>query len=113
MSGFMVLQVWQETGLEGECLVDDGSGWYPESHVEADPESYRLSGDKQELWWAEYSAPGYMDRTDSVCASTPWGAALAAFELYGDFESREERSELASMFWQLRREGFKVERVNI
>ena len=99
MSGFMQLQVWQEDGAD--FVTESGYG------VELRPLSYgdepigatKVSG----LWWAEYTAPGYLDRTDPVYGETPQEAARECFYMYGvDEQGSGDRKELAAILWEIR-----------
>ena len=109
MAGFMEMQVWRENARYAKCS-DGGEGYYPDSYIAADPDSYTVEeGDpSRTLWWAEYSAPGYMDRTDPVYGATAREAIQECFALYGDEESAEERSEYAAMLWEARKLDRKV-----
>lgn len=73
----MRLQVWRE-----KSVSDGDGGLIPISERET------IEGGKPGpiLWWACYSAPGYMDRTESVAGDTAEEAILAAFDLFGDEE---------------------------
>lgn len=93
MAGFMVLQVWREGGVENP----DGE-IYPASS--ANENDTPLLGQR---WWAQYSAPGYMDQTTPVYAESAVDAAKVCFDLFGDWESPEERSEYASVLWECRK----------
>ena len=100
MAGFMTLSVWQENGV---VIIDpdDPSNEYsiPESHHH-DQEAIGLVAD---FWWAQYSASGYLDRTDCVSAETPADAARECFEIYGDDTDKADRDELAEILWQIRK----------
>jgi hypothetical protein len=97
MAGFMTLQVWREDGVE---VKRDGNEYMlPSSYADFD-ERTGITSDA--LWWAEYSASGYMDRTDPVSGKTAVEAARECWELYGSDEP-EERRELASVLWQARK----------
>lgn len=100
MAGFMTLQVWQENGV---VIIDpdDPSNEYsiPESHHH-DQEAIGLVEDS---WWAQYSANGYMDCTDTVSAETAVDAARECFEIFGNDEDKADRDELAAVLWQARK----------
>lgn len=100
MSGFMTLEVWQEMGAEFDVPYE-GLQFLPLTVGMAN--DYTRQGPRENAWWAQYSAPGYMDQTEMVHGTTPSEAAKACFELYGDWESPEERAELASVLWQCRK----------
>lgn len=99
MAGFMRLQVWREH----RALVRDDEGGLisvPLSEV-GDRE---VEERQPPAWWACYSAPGYMDRTETVgpCASAIQ-AAREAFGMYGDDEhGSPDRSELAKFLFNER-----------
>jgi hypothetical protein len=102
MAGFMQLQVWQEVGLEAIDPEDTSNSYLmPQSYAEH-CESIAEPDIDPHAWWAEYTAPGYMDKTDCVYGKTPIEAARECFELYGDWESTEDRSELAAVLWKCR-----------
>lgn len=123
MSGHMRLQVWKEIAEE-----HDGS-LYPRSYCadgeccpafestgkqECGPECRGLApiGDERgEAWFAEYTAPGYMDKTDFVVSTVgPIDAAQECFALYGygdDEKWSDERTELAQVICSARRQGFR------
>lgn len=111
MAGHMRLQVWSEAAEE-----HDGS-LYPQSACDGD---YCPAGEAHsptcklpnisagEAWFAEYTAPGYMDRTDPVVSTIgPIDAAREAFALFGDDTDPEERRELAQVIRQARAQGFR------
>ncbi len=103
MAGFMVLKVWREAGVEALDPEDINCTYLqPESHVGAE---HRVAGGESDTnaWWAQYSAPGYMDRTDVVHGTTAVEAALECFAIYGNDESKEDRDELAAILWQARK----------
>ena len=105
MSGFMRLQLWQEPA---ERLDDPRYGdVVPRSEAEADGSRASYSVDRSDYsatWWAEYSAPGYMDRTDTVGPyEDPIEATLAAITLYGDNEpGSDDRREAARIIRNIR-----------
>lgn len=113
MAGFMRLEVWQEKAICAEEPDDRGNyHLWPESYAEGlkttGHEKYCGCTETGTLqWWAEYTAPGYLDRTDPVYGDTPTEAARECFNLYGNEESPEERSELAAMLWECRKLGRK------
>lgn len=99
MSGHMKLSVWREAAV---YIADDDSTLYPLSEHEDDHTPSGTFG-----WWGQYTAPGYMDRTDT---SGPYASAAEAaretFALYGDDEpGSDDRRELAAILWQLRARG--------
>jgi hypothetical protein len=97
MAGFMVMQVWREPGVC--CETPDGEQTLPVSVVDAN--SYKALYVVGGLYWAEYSAPGYMDRTDPVCGATPAEVINACFDLYGNEEDEaevKERDELLARY---------------
>jgi hypothetical protein len=93
MAGFMRLEVWREMALDVNGDV------YPESEVDSDllPLARKVGA----RWFANYSAPGYMDRTETVGPyNSPLKAARECFGLYGDTETGSaDRSELAQFIW--------------
>ena len=93
MAGFMVLQVWREMAVENAdgCL-------YP---VSASEENDTPLG--EERWFAQYSAPGYMDCTDTVWGETAREALGACWALFGDDQDPSERSEYAACLWEARK----------
>lgn len=112
MAGFMVMQVWQEAGAtfetpDGQCFLPLSYGEGLEmARLDRDGEpAYNENGptDPDVTWWCEYSAPGYMDRTDPVYGATAREAIEACWALYGDDESSEERFEYAAMLWEARK----------
>jgi hypothetical protein len=110
MSGFMVLQVWKEAAEEHDGAL------YPRSHCEDGcpcPDAHGPDCDLPtvsagEAWFAEYTAPGYMDRTDNVCSTLgPIEAARECFATYADDTDPDERAELARVIRQARAQGFR------
>lgn len=89
MSGFMKLQVWQEPEHNGS----------PISEADEQPEHIR-----PKVWWGQYSAPGYMDRTETCGPfASAADAARETFALFGDNEPGSgDRRELASILWNIR-----------
>ena len=86
MSGFMKLHCWHESKA-WECSFEGGFTELLEPG-----------------WFAWYTAPGYMDRTDPVGPyKGPIPALRAAFDSYGDPESPDDRRELAGLLWEARR----------
>ena len=85
----MRLQVWAEPEHNG----------LPISEADEQPEHI---GPK--VWWGQYSAPGYMDRTETCGPfASPAEAARKTFELFGDDErGSEDRAELARILRQIR-----------
>lgn len=102
MSGFMQLQVYPAMSVTiGGTRVEEGSACpscdaYDNTTCECAHEG-RKPG-----WFARYSAPGYLDCTDTVYGSTPDEAACEAFALYGDDTNQDDRRELAAILWQCR-----------
>ena len=101
----MRLQVWQEPA---ERLDDPDYGdVVPLSEAEAYSDRPAYSVDRSDYsgtWWAGYSAPGYMDRTDTVGPyEDPIEATLAALVLYGDNEpGSDDRREAACIIRNIR-----------
>ena len=97
MSGFMQLQVWRENAVETEsgCAMPE-TDWTPEDGPRV--------GQPMRAWWGCYSAPGYMDRTETCGPfASPAEAARKTFELFGDDErGSEDRAELARILRQIR-----------
>lgn len=80
MSGFMQLRVWQDdavTTRDGLVL--------PREQAEADQKADPIeSVDQPDMWWGEYTASGYMDRTDACGPfETPVEAVVETFKLLG------------------------------
>ena len=103
MSGFMVLQVWAEPSAE----TSDGEGPMPLAEATAhcnDRAAHTVNVSKGRFWWGRYSAPGYMDRTDTCGPFTSAAeAARETFALYGDDEpGSDDRKELAALLWNIR-----------
>jgi hypothetical protein len=109
MAGFMELQVWKAAAEEhdGVLYPQDmcGEGCpCPDSHGSDCDLPSTSAG---QAWFARYSAPGYLDRTDPVYSTTgPIDAARQAFETYGS-DSEQERRELAQVIRQARAQGFR------
>lgn len=106
MSGHMKLSVWSEPA---ERLDDPDNGdLVPRSEAGADDSRAAYSAPEHaHAWWGQYTAPGYMDRTDT---SGPYASAAEAaretFALYGDDEpGSDDRRELAALLWQIRARG--------
>jgi len=94
MAGHMKLQVWKEN-----VAVDREGVKRPASTVQLS-ELDTLYGHK--AWWGEYSAPGYMDKTDPVGPNhSPERAAVDAFDMYGDLDSLADRQELVEVMRNL------------
>jgi len=97
MAGFMRLTVWAEEGL----AFNDAEA--PRS--ETPDEVSELAESIGMRYWANYTAPGYMDRTDT-CG--PFTSALEAArecaELFGDLEEKgsPDRVELANVIREIR-----------
>ena len=104
MAGFMVMQVWRENARYARDS-EGGEGYYPDSMIAACAEAYTIEegAPSRALWFAQYTAPGYMDRTDPVYGNTAREAIEECFRLYGDDEDPAERSEYASMLWEARK----------
>ena len=103
MSGFMQLQIWRENSRY--ATRDDGAeGYFPDSYIAADSASYQVdSGNpSRSLWWAEYSAPGYMDRTDPTWGTTAVEACQECFNMYGDDDNPEEVDEFNAVLEECR-----------
>lgn len=97
MSGHMRLSVWR-----AEIHEDNDGQTYPDP----DDDLPTLATGRK-AWWGQYTAPGYMDRTDT---SGPYASAAEAaretFALYGDDEpGSDDRRELAALLWQIRARG--------
>lgn len=106
--GFMELQVWRENGRYAKETGDMGEGYYPDSYIAACPEAYVVEegSPSRAMWWAEYSAPGYMDKTDVCYGETAIEAAYEAFRLYGDdTPGSDDRRELAQVIRNIRAQG--------
>ena len=99
MAGFMTLKVWREDGAEFPSAEGYDTELRPLTWGD-DPIGGTL---RSGLWWAQYSASGYMDQTDPVYADTAAAAARECFDTFGNDESQEERDELASVLWEIRR----------
>lgn len=89
MSGFMRLTVYRAKYAD----YAPSAGGYAEMR-ECDTvdssEDLQVVSDVATAWFARYSAPGYMDQTDSVGPfQTPSEAAQACFDLYGDQERED------------------------
>ena len=102
MAGFMELVFWQEASV-----CDDDGNYIPRSFA---PEEIQRGGviAHGSLWWAQYTAPGYMDQTDPVYGDTAVEALEECFAMYGDDTDPEERAEYAACLWEarkLRRKG--------
>ena len=92
----MRLRVWGEPAV---YTSDDDSTLYPLSENEEDHTPSGTFG-----WWGQYSAPGYMDRTETCGPfASPAEAARETFKVYGDDErGSEDRRELARVLWKIR-----------
>lgn len=82
MSGFMKLQVWPELAVEARLDVDCNEVM-PQSVADANSYPYTVVGKR---WFAQYSAPGYMDQTGHVMADTAEEAIDECLALYGEDE---------------------------
>lgn len=104
MAGFMVLDVWRENARWAQDCAG-GDGYVPDEIIRANPDQYVVErgSPSKALWFARYTAPGYLDQTDLVYADTAVGAARECFAMYGDDEDPAERSELAAVLWQARK----------
>lgn len=103
MSGFMQLQVWAEPSAE----TSDGQGPMPLDEASIycnDRAAHTVNVSKERVWWGRYSAPGYMDRTETCGPFTSAAeAARETFALFGDDEpGSDDRRELARILWQIR-----------
>lgn len=98
MSGFMQLRVWNENAEE----TADG-----EIVPQSDEQGEASVGPR---WFAYYTAPGYMDRTDYVVSEIgPIDAARECFLMFGDSDGTdpESRRELAQIIRQCRAQGHR------
>lgn len=99
MARFMTLSVWKEDGAEFASADGYDTELRPLTWGD-DP----IGGTLQPgLWWAQYSASGYLDHTDPVCGDDAAAAARECFAAFGDDESQEDRDELASVLWEIRK----------
>ena len=105
MAGFMELVFWQEMGAD-YVVPGEGEQFLPLSIGVAN--DYSRQGERRNAWWAQYTAPGYMDQTDPVYGDTAVEALEECFAMYGDDTDPEERAEYAACLWEarkLRRKG--------
>ena len=101
MAGFMVLQVWRERMTLRWDAESQDARFVPESEahgfddlpeiIASEIEGYaepNIGGEGSLAWFARYSAPGYMDRTDTAGPGpTAIEAGIACWDLYdGDAE---------------------------
>ena len=103
MGGFIQLQVWAEPSAE----TSDGQGPMPLDEAAIycnDRAAHTVNVSKARVWWGCYSAPGYMDRTETCGPFTSAAeAARETFALFGDDEpGSDDRAELARILWQIR-----------
>lgn len=108
MAGFMRLQVWRERMTLRWDTEANGPRFVPvsEAHgyedlpaeIEAERDGYaepNIGGEGAMAYWANYSAPGYMDKTDT---SGPWPtgfeALYDAFTSYASDEADDEEAVL-------------------
>jgi hypothetical protein len=111
MSGHMSLEVWNEAAEEHDGAL------YPQSHCEdgcpnpdgCGPDCELPTVSRGMAWFAWYSAPGYLDRTDTVASKVgPIDAAREAFSTYGNDEpGSDDRRELARVIRQCRAQGYR------
>lgn len=97
MAGFMKLAVWAEEGL----AFNDAEA--PCSETPDDIEG--LATPIGLKFWAHYSAPGYMDRTETCGPfDTALQAARECAELFGDLDEKNspDRVELANIIREIR-----------
>ena len=86
MSGFMKMQCWQDW-----IDVDAEGNEHPRCFCDG-------TSTEREGWFAMYSAPGYMDRTEPVGPfETATEAVETCFDLYGDPEDQADLDEYARM----------------
>jgi hypothetical protein len=69
-----------------------------------DRAAHTVSVSKERVWWGQYSAPGYTDRTETCGPfASAADAARETFALFGDNEPGSgDRRELASILWNIR-----------
>lgn len=91
-----VLQVWCEKWVyvKGDCHTVERC---PVSMV-GDREVCTGEPEQPACWWAQY-----MNQTDPVWGETARDAARECFEMYGNDDDSEERSEYAAVLWECRK----------
>ena len=84
MSGFMRLTAYRASFAD-YVPMEGGFAEMRECDTVDSSEALQIVSDVATAWFARYSAPGYMDQTDSVGPfKTPREAAQACFDLYGE-----------------------------
>lgn len=107
MSGFMRLTVYRASYADYAPNAGGFADLRECDTVDESEELQRVSSESSG-WFARYSAPGYMDQTDSVGPfKTASEAAQSCFDLFGDGEREcddiptEDENELASVLAQI------------
>jgi hypothetical protein len=95
VSGFMRLRIWQS-----DTVVTRSGELLPRSIAECDPEDPIESVEQTDEWWGEYTAPGYMDKTEPCGPyGDPIEAVCQTLFMYGDrgFEGAESGDDLEAL----------------
>lgn len=105
MAGHMRLTVWQDHAVEGAdgCAYPadacDGNQVWSEGECRFVP--FKPIGKR---WFAQYTAPGYLDRTDPVSGETAVEACEECWTLYGNEDDPAEVAEFEARLEEARLE---------